>query len=240
MINDFRVKCLGLLPIRESEDADSLVHTLRVPYTYCWSPSLIPKPKDWGTHIDVCGFFFLKSLSADYQPPPALTDFLQSGPPPMYIGFGSIVVDDIDAIYDRIFEALSIVGTRAIINKGWSGDKSKQDRVSTPNILFLDNCPHDWLFPRCCAVCHHGGAGTLAAGLKAGCPTIVIPFFGDQFFWGNVVLKGGVGPAPIEPRYLTASKFAEAIRFCMKAGVRRRVKRLSEAIKKENGLREGT
>lgn len=145
-----------MLPIRESEDADSLVHTLRVPCTYCWSPSLVPKPHDWESHIDVCGFFFLNSLSIGYQPPQLLVDFLKAGAPPIYVGFGSIVVDEIDTIYDIIIEALNSVGGRALIDKGWSKGRSKHDLNCLPNIMFIDNCPHDWLFPRCSAVCHHG------------------------------------------------------------------------------------
>lgn len=243
VINEFRTQCLGLLPIRESEDADSLIHTLKVPFTYCWSPHLIPKPLDWGPHIDVCGFFFLKSLSHNYEPPENLASFLKSGMPPIYVGFGSIVVDEIDHIYTEIFGAIEATKTRAIVCKGWSGDKSKGSLGLSPyllsNVFFVGNCPHDWLFPRCSAVCHHGGAGTIAAGLKAGKPTIVVPFFGDQFFWGGVIERSGAGPQAIEAKNITTERFIRAIRFCQSSTVQGKAVQLRICMSREDGLKTG-
>lgn len=82
---------------------------LKVPFTYCWSEALIPKPSDWGDYITISGFFFL-SLASSYKPEPELQAFLDAGPPPVYIGFGSIVVDDPDALTVMIFEAVKKAG----------------------------------------------------------------------------------------------------------------------------------
>ncbi len=125
------------------------------------------------TFPDVCGFFFREAPV--YSPPAELEEFLNSGPSPVYIGFGSVVVDNPEGLMDTILEAVSKTGVRAIISKGWSkmsGDKNE-------NILYIDDCPHEWLFQRVAAVVHHGGAGTTACGLRNGRPTVVVPFFGE-------------------------------------------------------------
>jgi UDP:flavonoid glycosyltransferase YjiC (YdhE family) len=108
------------------------------------SPALIPKPKDWGNHISISGFYFL-SLASNYTPDPDLLAFLQAGPPPVYIGFGSIVVKDPNAMTDLIFEAVRKTGQRALVSKGWGGLGG--DELKKPDGVFmLGNCPHDWLF----------------------------------------------------------------------------------------------
>ena len=149
------------------------------------SPSLLPKPKDWGDHVAVPGYLF-QDDKALYEPPAALQGFLKAGTPPVYIGFGSIVVEDSAALTNIVIEAVQQVSYRAIIHGGWSGLGQPNNSLapSTPNIFVLQaDCPHDWLFPQVSCVVHHGGAGTTAAGLRAGRPTVVVPFFGDQFFW---------------------------------------------------------
>lgn len=126
------------------------------------SPALIPKPEDWGHHIFISGFYFL-SLASSYTPDPKLVAFLEAGPPPVYIGFGSIVVEDPNAMTQLIFEAVKKAGVRALVSKGWGGLGG--DDLSIPdNIFMLGNVPHDYLFKHVSAVVHHGGAGTTAAG----------------------------------------------------------------------------
>ena len=181
-------------------------------YTYLWSPGLVPKPADWGPEIDVVGYVFLE-LASSFKPPQALTDFLEAGEPPVYIGFGSIVVDDPDKFTTLIFEAVKRAGIRALVSKGWGG---LGDEGNTPdNVYMLENTPHDWLFPRVSAVVHHGGAGSTAIGLKCGKPTLIVPFFGDQPFWGAMVAKAGAGSEPIPYKYLTADKLAAGITQCL-------------------------
>ncbi|KAK9762706.1 hypothetical protein K7432_011299, partial [Basidiobolus ranarum] len=96
IINNFRKRTLQLSGVPFTV-GPYMVKDLGVPHTYCWSPTLIPKPQDWGSHINVSGFCFL-NLASEYDPPTSLQNFLESGPPPVFFGFGSIVVDDADSL----------------------------------------------------------------------------------------------------------------------------------------------
>ncbi|KAH9670945.1 sterol 3-beta-glucosyltransferase ugt80a2 [Citrus sinensis] len=211
MINDFRKKRLNLR--RVTYLSGSYSSPLDVPYAYIWSPHLVPKPKaDWGPKIDVVGFCFL-DLASTYEPPDSLVKWLEDGEKPIYIGFGSLPVEEPEKMTEIIVKALEITGHRGIINKGWGGLGNLAE--SKDFLYLLDNCPHDWLFSRCLAVVHHGGAGTTAAGLKAACPTTIVPFFGDQPFWGERVHARGLGPAPIPVDEFSLDKLVDAIRFML-------------------------
>ncbi|KAJ3497385.1 hypothetical protein NLG97_g1948 [Lecanicillium saksenae] len=236
IINRFRAKCLGLDPISRMW-APGMLQRLKVPHTYCWSPALIPKPKDWNSLISISGFFFL-NLALDYTPSPELQAFLDDGPAPVYIGFGSIVLDDPNAMTELIFQAAKETGQRVLLSKGWGGMGA--DELHVPDGVFmLGNVPHDWLFKRVSCVVHHGGAGTTAAGITAGKPTVVVPFFGDQPFWGAMVARAGAGPEPIPHMRLTAQKLAEAINFCLKPESLARAKELASKIAQERGDETG-
>lgn len=139
IINEFRKNTLGL-PGLHTRQAVRLMIDEHVPYTYCWSPSLVPKPKDWGSHIDVSGFFFL-NLASNYQPPQALVQFLESDDPPIYIGFGSITGHDSGRILKVILKALKATGYRAILSC-----LAKENDDLPDSVFRIDNCPHDWLF----------------------------------------------------------------------------------------------
>ncbi|KAI4691013.1 uncharacterized protein J4E88_002490 [Alternaria novae-zelandiae] len=229
IINRFRAKCLGLEPVSMMW-APGMLQRLKVPHTYCWSPALIPKPKDWGSHISISGFYFL-NLASNYTPTPELQKFLDDGPPPVYIGFGSIVLDDPNAMTELIFEATKKIagGRRVLLSKGWGGMGADELRVPE-NVFMLGNVPHDWLFKHVECVVHHGGAGTTAAGIAA-----VIPFFGDQPFWGAMIARAGAGPEPIPYRQLTSDKLADAINFCLKPESLERAKDLASKIAAERG-----
>ena len=236
IINRLRERKLGLEPINMMT-APGLAARLKIPYTYCWSPALIPKPKDWGAQISVAGFYFL-SLAGNYQPAPDLAAFLDDGPPPVYIGFGSIVVEDPNAMTKLIFEAVKKTGQRALVSKGWGGFGA--DELGIPDGVFmLGNVPHDWLFRKVAAVVHHGGAGTTAAGIALGKPTVVVPFFGDQPFWGAMVEKAGAGPAPIPNKELTADNLAAAIAKALEPATRERAEELGAKIATEKGTDVG-
>ncbi|KAK4696732.1 hypothetical protein P7C71_g1235, partial [Lecanoromycetidae sp. Uapishka_2] len=201
------------------------------------SPALIPKPKDWGRHISISGFYFL-SLASNYQPEPDLAEFLASGPPPVYIGFGSIVVDDPNAMTNLIFEAVTKTGQRALVSKGWGGLGGSE--LSKPDGVFmLGNCPHDWLFQHVSCVVHHGGAGTTAAGIALGRPTVIVPFFGDQPFWGAMVARAGAGPSPITYKELTAEGLENAILEALKPETLERARELGDRIREEKGCEVG-
>jgi sterol 3beta-glucosyltransferase len=208
-----------------------LLQRLRVPYSYLWSQTLIPKPPDWPDHLSVTGFSFLK-LGSSYTPPDDLAAFLEKGPPPVYIGFGSIVVDDPVKLTNLIFEAVELAGVRAIVSKGWGGVGADQ---VPENIYLIGNCPHDWLFQRVSCVVHHGGAGTTAAGIALGKPTVVVPFFGDQPFWGQMIARAGAGPKPIPYKLMTAQTLAESIKFALTDEVRVAVQKMASQIAEEDG-----
>jgi UDP:flavonoid glycosyltransferase YjiC (YdhE family) len=137
-----------------------------------------------------------------------------------------------------IFDAVHLTGVRALVSKGWGGLGA--DAVGLPEGVFmLGNVPHDWLFKHVSAVVHHGGAGTTAAGINAGKPTIVVPFFGDQPFWGAMIERAGAGPAPIHNKKLSAENLAAAIQFCMKPETQSRAHELGERIREEKGIDVG-
>jgi UDP:flavonoid glycosyltransferase YjiC (YdhE family) len=148
------------------------------------------------------------------------------------------VVDDQVRLTKIVFEAIKNSGQRAIVSKGWGN--LGVDQVDAPdNILIIGSVPHDWLFQQVSCVIHHGGAGTTAAGLSLGCPTIVIPFFGDQQFWGKIVARAGAGPVPISYKQLTAEKLTDAIKSALEPATKEKVQEISKKMKSESGVRDG-
>eukprot|EP01012_Entosiphon_sulcatum_P050634 TRINITY_DN69525_c0_g1_i1.p1 TRINITY_DN69525_c0_g1~~TRINITY_DN69525_c0_g1_i1.p1 ORF type:complete len:762 (-),score=58.93 TRINITY_DN69525_c0_g1_i1:8-2263(-) len=211
LVNEFRNTVLHLPQVA---DGANLVRALQIPHIYLYSPALLPKPLDWGPHIHVTGFIFEQDTVAEtYSPPELLSQFLSDRSKPIvYIGFGSVPVQDPDTFSQTLFEAVKIANVRAILATGWAALPTS---YLNPDVFVLQACPHNWLFPRCDFVCHHGGAGTAACGLRHGRPTVVVPFFGDQFFWGRVIAQRGAGPQPIPAADLTAEKLAAAFRECI-------------------------
>ncbi|KAK0722952.1 hypothetical protein B0T26DRAFT_740022 [Lasiosphaeria miniovina] len=230
LINDFRVNTLALDPL-STLWAPGATYRMHVPYTYLWSPGLVPKPADWGDEIDISGFVFLDLASA-FHPPDPLTKFLEAGEAPIYIGFGSIIVDDADRFTHMIFEAVKMAGVRALVSKGWGGLGG--DSLNVPdNIFLLDNTPHDWLFPKMRACVIHGGAGTTAIALKCGKPTMIVPFFGDQNFWGSMVGTAKAGPEPVPYKSLTAENLAKGIKYCLTDEAAEAARELAKGIELE-------
>ncbi|KAI0181133.1 glycosyltransferase family 1 protein [Hypoxylon sp. FL1284] len=228
LVNNFRTKTLGLDPV-STLWAPGATYRLHVPFTYLWSPGLVPKPEDWGEEIDVSGFVFL-DLASSFKPPDDLVEFLDSGEAPIYIGFGSIVVDDADRFTEMIFEAVRQAGVRALVSKGWGG----LGHGNVPeNIHLLDNTPHDWLFPKVRACVIHGGAGTTAIALKCGKPTMIVPFFGDQHFWGSMVGNAGAGPMPVPYKKLNSERLAEGIKYCLTDEALEAAQKLAQSIENE-------
>ena len=229
LVNLFRVETLGLEPV-STLWAPGQLYRQRVPFTYLWSPGLVPKPHDWGPEIDVAGFVFL-NLASSFEPPASLSSFLDNGPPPIYIGFGSIVVDDPDRFTAIIFSAVRKAGVRALVSKGWGGLGVGD---IPENVYLLDNTPHDWIFPRVSAVIHHGGAGTTAIGLKCGRPTMIVPFFGDQPFWAERIAKANAGYyEPVPYKRLTVDKLVDGIRVLSSPDIQANAQLLAEDIAKE-------
>ncbi|KEF63759.1 uncharacterized protein A1O9_01737 [Exophiala aquamarina CBS 119918] len=166
-------------------------------------------------------------------------NFISSGPPPIFVGFGSIVTDDPTYLTSIVLRAIELSGVRAIISGGWGSldvDALAADSNKGTVFFLQSECPHDYLFQHVSLVVHHGGAGTTAAGLAAGRPTIVVPFFGDQFFWGHMVHRAGVGPAPIHNQSLTPSDLVLAIRSALEPAMKHRAVEFGKKIRSENGL----
>jgi hypothetical protein len=213
------------------------LHYSKVPFTYIWSPALVPRPDDWPSTCEVVGFvnLDLKQLTS-YTPPKEISDFLAAGPPPIYVGFGSLVVDNPAKLTRRFLKAIMATNQRAIIQKGWGGLGAGVEPGQEPEgVLFIGPAAHDWLFPRCAAVVHHGGAGTTACGLYCGKPTFIVPFFGDQPFWGAACFRAGVGPAPVTIDELTSKKIIDAFEDLIKPERTKRAEEIQARMLKENG-----
>lgn len=196
------------------------------------SPHVFPQADDFPPHVHHTGFWFLDE-EPGWKPPAALTDFLQRGPAPVYVGFGSIGDPRQAAQTARLVaQALQRAGQRGILASGWQGGS---DEPLPDTIFTLESAPHSWLFPRMAAVAHHGGAGTTAAGLRAGVPAVVIPHGLDQPAWARRAHELGVGAKPIPRKKLTAEKLAEAIQFVLKSEIREQARALGEKIRAENG-----
>ena len=235
IVKEFRKTRLNLPAFPTSSGVLKTASGTPIPVLHAFSPSLIPPPSDWPAHAHTTGFWFLERQE-DWQPPEALQTFLESGPPPVYVGFGSISGKNPEKTTRIIVDALQEAGVRGIVATGWGG--LKVDHLPD-TILRIDQAPHDWLFPRMAAVVHHGGAGTTAAGLRAGRPTIICPFFGDQPFWGKTVHALGVGSKPIPQKKLTVPKLAAAIReVTTSTSIQQKAEQLGTQIRAENGVQE--
>ena len=205
----------------------------RVPYLVACSPSVIPKPPDWREWHHVTGYWILEPHS-DFRPPSEVEDFLQSGSPPVYVGFGSMNQEQPERLADVVAAALERSDQRGILASGWGA--LKQRRL-TEKILQVDDIPHQWLFPRMAAIVHHGGAGTTAAALRSGIPSVVVPFGGDQHHWGRILIEKGVSPQMLPVDDLTEESLAHAISLAMSdRGLRKRASSLGESILKEDGV----
>lgn len=203
------------------------------PILYGVSRQVVPRPSDWGQHCHLTGYWTLDE--AGYEPPAALRAFLEAGPPPVLVTFGSLITARAGRLTEVALEALQRTGQRGLLVRGWG---AIQERDLPDTVLAVESVPFEWLFPRMAALVHHGGVGTTAAGLRAGVPAVVVPFTADQPFWGYRVQELGVGPAPIAPGKLTVERLAEAIETAIAdGGMRGRAARLGEMLRREDGAR---
>jgi sterol 3beta-glucosyltransferase len=204
-----------------------------IPIMHGYSAHVVPRPSDWPATAVVTGYWFLDRQD-DWQPDADLEDFLAAGDPPVYVGFGSMAGRHPRRVTNIVVGALQRSNKRGIVATGWGGLEA-DDLPDT--IHKIDSVPHDWLFPRVAAVVHHGGAGTTAAGLRAGCPTIVCPFFGDQPFWGRRVRDLGAGTAPIPQKKLTIENLSNAIlEVTSNPAMRANAQAVAEKIRTEDGV----
>ena len=204
--------------------------TDKFPTIISCSQHVFANPKDWPDHIYNTGYWFLDE-EPGWVPPQALTNFLHQGPPPVYVGFGSVTdSNQVNETIHLVIESLRMAGCRGVLSFG-----GQTEKFLAKDIFFLDDVPHSWLFPRMSVVIYHGGAGTTAAGFRAGVPSVIIPHSNDQFAWGKRVFELGVGSKPIPRKKLTAERLATAIRYALQDEVRKAATNLGNKIRNENG-----
>ena len=199
------------------------------PICHGYSPAVVPRPADWPATAHVTGYWW-PAGPPGWQPPELLADFLAAGPPPVFIGFGSMTPGH-ERLQDVIAAAVKQAGVRAVVQTGWAELGPAGD-----DLLLVDDLPHDWLFPRTAAVVHHAGAGTTAAGLRAGVPAVPVPVLVDQPFWADRLHRLGVAPRPLPMPELTADTLADALRSCLdRSSYRERATELAHRVRADDG-----
>lgn len=200
-----------------------------------FSRHVLPRPADWPDSSQVTGYWFFDPPA--WTPPADLADFLAGGAPPVYIGFGSMVSGQAEAFTRTVVDAVRKSGRRAVLATGWGGLEIGEGALDE-QIYGLRQAPHDWLFSRMAAAVHHGGAGTTAAAVRAGIPSAVVPFYGDQPFWARCLQRRGVAPPALDRRGLTAEKLAAALDVIGHPDMQREAVALGHAVRAEDGVAE--
>ena len=220
-INAARTSVLNLAP-RQANFTDH-------PMLYGVSPIVLPPPADWPANARLCGQWI--PPAPDWPAPERLRAFLAAGEPPLYVGFGSMTGFDGGRLVDELIEAVG--ARRVVFNPGWSGVDTA--RLPT-NIFAIGDTPHDWLFPRMSLVVHHGGSGTTHSAARAGVPSVVVPFAGDQPFWAARLHALGVAPAPVSRKPGFGRRLARAIDQADRQDVRTRATEVGRRMAAEDGL----
>ncbi|KVQ40727.1 glycosyl transferase [Burkholderia cepacia] len=199
------------------------------PMLYGVSPALLSGPADWPSQALACGQWRIDAR--EWEPPPDLAAFLDAGDPPVYIGFGSMAGFDRAGMVDALVRALG--GRRALFHPGWSGIDAS---MLPAHVHVIGDTPHDRLFPRVSMAIHHGGSGTTHSAARAGIPSVVVPFAGDQFFWANRLQRLGVADAPVAGRRVDAAALARAIAFAERGDTKARATELGARSARDDGL----
>jgi sterol 3beta-glucosyltransferase len=202
------------------------------PVLHGYSPLVVPRPADWRPGLEVTGYWW-PAPAADWIPPVELTDFLAAGPAPVFVGFGSMMTTPqrAEQMSNTIAQAARQAGVRAVVQAGWTSLD-----VVDESVLTIGEAPHEWLFPRVAAVAHHCGAGTTAAGIRAGVPTIALPAYGDGPFWAQRISELGVSAGTINQRTLSVDRLAEAMRTAVSdIRIRETAQLLAARVGREDG-----
>jgi len=202
----------------------------RWPTFHGFSPSVVPRPADWPASQEVVGYWW-PERPAGWAPPAEVERFLAAGPAPVFVGFGSMAGGHGERLAEPVLAAVRAAGVRAIVQAGWSGLRVADE----PDVLSVGPLPHDWLFPRMAAVVHHCGAGTTAAGLRAGVPAVAVPVLADQPFWARRLHALGVAPHPVPLKELTADRLAGAIRAVLTPRHAARAQAVAAQLATEDG-----
>ena len=204
-----------------------------VPLLHGFSPRVLAPPADWHPRVIQTGYWL--PPAAPWTPPDGLQRFLDAGPPPLFVGFGSMSIRDPQRVTACILAALARTGQRALLHAGWAG----LGRQALPaHVYHIDQfVPYGALLPRTAAVIHHGGSGTTAQALTAGVPSLVVPFLFDQFFWGRRVAALGAGPPPLPLRRLTVDRLVGRIALLVgDAAMGRTAAGLALGLQAEDGI----
>ncbi|HBX82223.1 MAG TPA: glycosyltransferase [Propionibacteriaceae bacterium] len=217
-------RTLGLGRLRNPYSADPLLGA--------WSPTLVPLPSDWDAfRVTVTGDWPLPAASA-WEPDADLRAFLESGEPPIYVGFGSMMgVAGLPAIVDAALAAFA--GRRVLLHGGWAGVAA---RDLPTNVHALGFAPHDWLFPQCAAIVHHCGAGTTHTAARSGTPSIPVPLLLDQPFWADRLHRLGIASRPLNRRHPSVAAFADAFAEVDRPEVRARASEIAARMRREDGV----
>jgi vancomycin aglycone glucosyltransferase len=165
---------------------------------------------------------------------PQVAAFLDLDPPPVFVGFGSMVARRVPELAAHAIDAARAVGRRVIVAGGWAG----LDRhiAASHDVLTLSAVPHDLVFSRVAAVVHHGGAGTTTAAARAGAPQVVLPHILDQYYWAHRVEQLGLGPPGLPVDLITADILSDRIDAAAgDPGIRRRAAAFERTIAGRNG-----
>ncbi|MBE1160098.1 glycosyltransferase family 1 protein [Dyella sp. 7MK23] len=200
---------------------------------YGFSRHVVPRPADWPDTAQITGYWFLNQ--PEWQPSQALREFLEAGPKPIYVGFGSMISNGAEQFTAHVLDAVRKSGQRAVLSTGWGG-LSGEEGAQDGQIFFIRSAPHDWLFPRMAAAVHHGGAGTTAAAVRAGIPSVIVPFFGDQPFWARCLQREGAAPAIVDRRKLNAETLAAGIETAVDNVMRGAAASLGQRVRAEDGV----
>jgi sterol 3beta-glucosyltransferase len=197
-----------------------------------FSPVVVPPPVDWGAEVYTVGYWVLDERG--WEPSTELLRFLDAGAPPVFIGFGSMIALDAEAMTDTLLRAIQESGVRAVLGPGWAGIGA--GKLPEP-VYRLDYAPYRWLFPRMAAVVHHGGSGTTGLALASGVPSMVVSFAADQPYWGERTAALGAGLPPLSARGLDAARLADALRtLTTDPQLQQGAARLGIQLQQEDGL----
>ncbi|GGZ20389.1 glycosyltransferase [Streptomyces nitrosporeus] len=175
------------------------------PVLHGFSAVLRPRPADWRPGLEVVGSWWPRT-GPGVRLPAEVEDFLGAGPRPVLIGFGSMAAGEGERLGETAVAALRQAGLRGILQSGAAGLSASGD-----DVLTVGDLPHALLFPRLAAVAHHAGAGTSAAALRAGVPSVPVPVTADQPFWARRLALAGAATDPLPFRSLTSGALAEAL-----------------------------
>ena len=229
-LNQLRVREYGMRPLSLAWSGGVFLQA-KIPHMCLWSSHILPRPLEWDQSVSILGYTSL-DRETQYTPPDSLQAFLASGKPVIAISFGSMTIPDPTKLLFILSSALGKVQATAVVCRSWSA--KLESHIGLHPLLYLaDPIPHGWLLPRVDGFVHHGGAGHTAAGLRAGVPMLLVPFFLDQYFWAAKIRDLELGPLPLEIRTLKAPDLAVRLKDLLSGRYRDRCAKTALRVRAE-------